>query len=203
MLMATELKREYQPAIEPPELEDGPVDWYAVLTKPGREVVAVDNLANQSYRTFFPKRLVEIRLPGKQHKRETVMRPLYPRYVFAGIPVVGPPHQLELGPVYNTRGISTVLSDGGGAMRIRDEVMADLMERADHNGVCEITEVPADHLFAEGQVVGFKAKSLWAPFEGTIVGVDSNGMIEIHIDSPVRSWPVTAHYSELLPPELG
>jgi len=177
--------------------EEWPADWYAVLTKPGRESGVDARLSDQGYRSFLPKRLVEIRVPGFQRKRETVMRPLYPRYVFAGVPT----DILELGPVYNTRGVSTVLSDAGGAMRIRHEVMAELFDRADANGVVEITEVPADHLFAEGQVVHFRAKSPFNPFEGTIVRVDSNGMIKVHVDSPVRAWPVDVHYSDLLPPE--
>jgi transcription antitermination factor NusG len=172
-------------------------DWYAVLTKPGREGAVDIELRKNGYRCFYPKRLIEIRVPGFRHKRETVRRPLYPRYVFAGVPI----GVLELTPVYYFRGVAGVLGSGGDAIPIRIDVMERLMRRADRNGVVEITEVPAEHLFSQGQVVGFKAESLWHPFKGTIGRVDSNGMIEIHIDSATRSWPVTAHYSELLPPD--
>lgn len=177
--------------------EAWPVDWYAVLTKPGREGAVEVNLLEEGYECFAPKRLVEIRLPGKQKKRETVRRPLFPRYVFAGVPT----GVLRLAKVYYIRGVSTVLHDASGPRPVNLRTMTRFMGRADHNGVMEITEVPADHLFAEGQVVRFKVESPFYGFGGTICRVDSNGYIKVLVDSTGFYKTVDAHYSHLMAPE--
>lgn len=178
------------------------IRWYAVLTHPGREARAERELRNQGYAVFLPLRLVEIRLPGKQRRLATVTRPLYPRYVFAGIEQTGP-GQLGVGPIAHTRGVSGVLGDRLGPLAIPAPVMDRQLRRADRQGIVEITEVPADHLFVEGQTARFREESLWRGYTGTICRVDSRGMIQILIDSSVSGWRVEVHYSELLPPDAG
>lgn len=205
MLMAGELKRECQTVDELPVVDLGVlpvIHWYAVRTHPGREAEAERELLNQNYACFHPLRLVEVRLPGKQRRLEKVKRSLYPRYVFAGIPQIGP-GQKSIGSISYTRGVADVLGNSLGPTRIPREVMDKQLRRANRQGVVEVTEVPAEHLFTQGQVVGFREESLWSPYTGTISSVDSGGNIEIWIEAYGNYWPVNVHYSELLPPESG
>jgi transcription elongation factor/antiterminator RfaH len=53
--------------------------WYVVHTQPHREAQAVRELENQAYRVFLPRFL-----KSRRHARkfETVMAPLFPRYMF-------------------------------------------------------------------------------------------------------------------------
>jgi transcription elongation factor/antiterminator RfaH len=53
--------------------------WYVVHTQPQREVQAAQQLENQDYRVFLPRFF-----KSRRHARkfETVMAPLFPRYIF-------------------------------------------------------------------------------------------------------------------------
>lgn len=54
--------------------------WFVARTQPGKEVKASVNVAAIGFGVFLPVRLVMVAHAGK---RETVSRPLFPRYLFA------------------------------------------------------------------------------------------------------------------------
>src|SRR5258706_16252721 len=53
--------------------------WYAVNCLSNREFLASSQLRNQGFRTFLPRRLTTRR---HARKFDTVMRPLFPGYLF-------------------------------------------------------------------------------------------------------------------------
>jgi len=58
------------------------ITWYAVYTRPQAEARALENLLRQGYSAYLPRYRTEIR---HARHRQTVSRPLFPRYLFAGI----------------------------------------------------------------------------------------------------------------------
>lgn len=85
------------------ECADG--DWYVAYTQPKRELVAVANLEQQGFSTYFPR--------YKKHKVSpdgvlSIFEPMFPRYVF-----FRPGHaRLSISGARSTRGVSFVLAFG-------------------------------------------------------------------------------------------
>lgn len=106
--------------------------WYVVQCKPGREVTASVELADQGFRVFRPLRLVEI---SHARKREHVERGLFPRYLFVSTEHCG----LSWGAIDNTRGVANrgVLRWQPGEESlpvpyvVRDKIIEDIRRRCD------------------------------------------------------------------------
>lgn len=82
-------------------------EWFAVLSKPGQQTTAVANLEAQQYRAFLPMALTERRNgPGRV---ETVIRPLFGRYVFVGVDF-----DQDFRPLRSTIGVQCVVCGHGG-----------------------------------------------------------------------------------------
>src|SRR5207245_5195270 len=56
--------------------------WYAVYTQPHAETKAFEHLRRQGYSVYLPRYRTRI---SHARRRQTVLRPLFPRYLFAGI----------------------------------------------------------------------------------------------------------------------
>ena len=80
-------------------------DWYVAYTQPKRELVAVANLEQQGFSTYYPR--------YKKHKVSpdgvlSIFEPMFPRYVF-----FRPGHaRLSISGARSTRGVSFVLAFG-------------------------------------------------------------------------------------------
>lgn len=95
--------------------------WYAVRTKPLQEKRATENLTAWGMETLAPW------LPPKEGS--PLLRPLFPGYIFARC------DQTMLQKIHFTRGILFVLSFGGKAAVVEDEVITAIRARADSRGV--------------------------------------------------------------------
>lgn len=62
-----------------PAVDNEPARWYAVHTQPHRELRAKDQLENQGYEVFLPRRLKTVR---HARKLTNVAAPFFPRYLF-------------------------------------------------------------------------------------------------------------------------
>lgn len=103
-------------------VDDSRSAWFAVLTKPRSEALALVHLQRQGYACLLPKVLHQRRsLSGMQQ----VIEPLFPRYVFLSARADG----WTLGPVRSTRGVSGVVRFGGQAAHVPDGVIAHIRSR--------------------------------------------------------------------------
>ncbi|MBV8132901.1 MAG: transcriptional activator RfaH, partial [Alphaproteobacteria bacterium] len=57
------------------------IRWYAVFTQPHGETKAVEHLLRQGYFAYLPRYRTWV---SHARRRQTVLRPLFPRYLFAG-----------------------------------------------------------------------------------------------------------------------
>jgi len=105
--------------------------WFAVLTKPRGEAIALQHLQRQQYHCFLPR---------VRHQRRTgrgmqnTVEPLFPRYVFVRARGDG----WTLGPVRSTRGVSGVVRFGGQAAHVPASVIAHILGRTGPDGCVEL-----------------------------------------------------------------
>ncbi|MFP5513407.1 MAG: transcription termination/antitermination protein NusG [Alphaproteobacteria bacterium] len=91
-------------------------EWFSVVSKPGQQRVAAEQLERQGYRAFLPMCLRERNNgPGRI---ETVARPLFDRYVFVGIHT-----EQAFRPIWSTIGVQFVVC-GSGHIPVRVPAMA-------------------------------------------------------------------------------
>lgn len=79
--------------------------WYVVYTQINAEAKAVAHLNRQGFETYLP-----LYPKKRRHARrtETVMRPLFPRYLFTWLD----PESQQWRPILSTIGVSTLLRQG-------------------------------------------------------------------------------------------
>ena len=92
------------------------ISWYAVHTRPQAEIKALENLLRQGYEAYLPRYRTEIR-----HARrvQTVLRPLFPRYLFAGIDRAA----MRWRPILSTVGVSALVGSGEGPLPVAPEIV--------------------------------------------------------------------------------
>jgi transcriptional antiterminator RfaH len=81
------------------------ISWYAVHTRPQAELQALENLLRQGYQAYLPRYRTQI---SHARRLQTVLRPLFPRYLFAGIDRAA----MRWRPVLSTIGVSDVIRAG-------------------------------------------------------------------------------------------
>jgi transcriptional antiterminator RfaH len=92
------------------------IAWYAVHTRPHAETKALENLLQQGYEAYLPRYRTEIR---HARRRQTVMRPLFPRYLFAGIDRTA----MRWRPILSTVGVSDVVRSGDEPLPVAPEIV--------------------------------------------------------------------------------
>lgn len=102
--------------------------WYAVYTKPREEDRAGYNLTAWQVETFTP-RLIARRYDKFTGRQQKVIRPLFPRYIFARFRA----HQL-LHKVSFTRGVHSVVNIGGVPAVVDDEIIEQIRSRLGDDG---------------------------------------------------------------------
>ncbi len=98
------------------------ISWYAVLTKPQSEAKALDNLLRQGYSAYLPYARVQL---SHARRRQIALRPLFPRYLFAGLDRSSMPWR----PILSTFGVKDLVRAGGEPALVPAEVVSELQER--------------------------------------------------------------------------
>ncbi len=98
------------------------ISWYAVHTRPQAEAKALDNLLRQGYAAYLPRYRTEIR---HARRRQIVLRPLFPRYLFAGLDR----NDARWRPILSTVGVSDLVRAGSEPAPVAPEVIAALREQ--------------------------------------------------------------------------
>lgn len=98
--------------------------WYAVVTKPRKEEVALEHLERQEFQAWLPRLEREVRIRGRWQTR---IEPLFPRYLFlrgtAGVD--------DFSTVRSTRGVGDFVRFGVDPAIVPDQVIEYLQATAD------------------------------------------------------------------------
>lgn len=110
------------------------IRWYAIHTHPKQETRAESNLLAWNVETFVP------RYRGRranQFRTEPIflVRPLFPRYIFA---------RFDAGDIFHkvryTRGVHSIVSVGGSPVPLDDELIDMMKARQDENGLIRLSD---------------------------------------------------------------
>lgn len=115
-----------EPAVEPAR-------WYVVHTQPKQEQRADSNLNAWGVETFFP-RLKERRSNRYTGATTYIVKPLFSRYIFARFKV-GRLHKILF-----TRGVHDVVSFGGKAIAVDDEIILTIKSHMGDDGFVKLGE---------------------------------------------------------------
>ena len=125
--------------------------WYVVHTQPHRETQAQRQLANQGYRAFLPRFL-----KGRRHARkfETVLAPLFPRYMFVALDLT----RDRWRSVNGTLGVDRLLMRGNEPEPVPRGLVEQLAEAAGTDGV-----VSCGRKLKEGQSIRVDSRPVCRP----------------------------------------
>jgi transcriptional antiterminator RfaH len=95
---------------------------YAVFTHPHAEAKALEHLLRQGYSAYLPRDRTQV---SHARRRQTVLRPLFPRYLFAGIDRASMPWR----PILSTFGVVDVAPAGDEPAAVPTNIVAAIQER--------------------------------------------------------------------------
>ena len=98
------------------------ITWYAVYTRPQAEATALQNLLRQGYAAYLPRYRAKV---SHARRRQIVLRPLFPRYLFAGIDRAAMPWR----PILSTVGVTDVVRAGDEPAPVPAEIVTAIRER--------------------------------------------------------------------------
>ena len=81
-------------------------NWFAVVTKPRQEQIALENLQRQGFECFLP--MAENPYQRRSKKQQKIIEPLFPRYLFLNAIA----SQQNLAPVRCTKGVLNMVRFG-------------------------------------------------------------------------------------------
>ncbi|MBN33736.1 MAG: transcriptional activator RfaH [Rhodospirillaceae bacterium] len=141
--------------------------WYVVQTRPQAEVRAAQHLGNQGFDAWLPQFRKTVR---HARKSQSVLRPLFPRYLFVRVDLDAEQWRSILGTV----GVISLVG-GDPPTPMADEVVEVLRQRCDEEGLVRVD--PALGLTA-GQSVRI-AEGPLADLEGVFLEVDDQARVAI------------------------
>ena len=98
------------------------IRWYAVFTHPHGETKALQHLLRQGYSAYLPRYRTRI---SHARRRQTVLRPVFPRYLFAGIDRAS----MRWRPILSTVGVADVVRAGDEPAAVPSKIVAAIRVR--------------------------------------------------------------------------
>ena len=98
------------------------IHWYAVYTQPHAEPKALEHLLRQGYSAYLPRYRTRV---SHARRRQIVLRPLFPRYLFAAVDRATMPWR----PILSTVGVTDVVRTGDEPATVPEEIVAAIRER--------------------------------------------------------------------------
>ena len=128
----------------------GYAQWYVLQTKPRQEDRADSNLTAWNIETLTPK-LRERRSNPYTGIPMYVIKPLFPRYIFAKFNLSDSFHKVRF-----TRGVNDIVTFGDGPVPVDDEMIALIRCRMDKDGFVRIGETlnPGDRVVVKDSPLG-------------------------------------------------
>ena len=100
------------------------MQWYAVYTQPHAEPRALEHLLRQGYTAYLPRCRTRV---SHARRRQIVLRPLFPRYLFAGINRATMPWR----PILSTVGVTDIVRAGDEPTPVPAQIVTAIRERED------------------------------------------------------------------------
>jgi transcription elongation factor/antiterminator RfaH len=153
------------------------VRWYAVYTQPNREIRAKNQLENQSYEVFLPRRLKTVR---HARKLTNVAAPFFPRYLFIRLDLTR--HRWR--SVNGTFGVTSLIMQGEVPHPVPPGVVEAMTAAVDASGfLC----------LEESLKVGSQVRLAAGPFAdqlGTLDRLDDSGRVRVLLEIMGATVPV-------------
>jgi transcription antitermination factor NusG len=140
--------------------------WYAVHTQPNRESCAKNQLENQAYEVFLPRRLKTVR---HARKLTDVAAPFFPRYLFIRLDLT----RDRWRSVNGTFGVSRLVMQGDMPHPVPRGVVETMIAAVDPKGLL---------CLEEGLKVGSPIRLIAGPFAeqlGTLDRLDDSGRVRV------------------------
>ena len=139
-------------------MQPGQSNWFAVVTKPRQEQIALENLQRQGFKCFLP--MAENPYQRRTKKQKQIIEPLFPRYLFLNAIAT----TQNLAPVRSTRGVISMVRFGTELAVIPDSIINAIKTRIEPNtGLIKIKPIKIK--------AGDKVKI----FDGPLAGI--NGIV--------------------------
>ena len=140
-------------------MQESQPNWFAVVTKPRQEQIALENLQRQEFECFPP--MAENPYQRRRKNRRQIIEPLFPRYLFLNA-IAG---QQNLAPVRSTRGVTTMVRFGTELAVVPESIINAIKNRMDTaTGLIRIKPVEVE--------AGDKVRN----FDGPLAGI--SGIVE-------------------------
>jgi transcriptional antiterminator RfaH len=107
--------------------------WFVIHTQPQQEARAEDNLKTLDVETFFP--ISSQRRFRANRRKPQILKPLFPRYIFARFVVSDLLHKVRF-----TRGVNDVVSCGGKPAPVDNEIIWTIKSRVGADGTINFDE---------------------------------------------------------------
>lgn len=117
--------------------------WFVTHTQPSKEFVAQQHLLEQNFDVYLPRYQ---RIRRHARKVETVLSPLFPRYLFVSLDLASDYWR----SVNGTRGVSYLLTTNDQPTSVSDLVIAELKAREDQEGIVPVSSLS---IFMKGDKV--------------------------------------------------
>ena len=160
--------------------------WYVVRTQPQREAQAARQLENQNYRVFLPRFF-----KSRRHARkfETVLAPLFPRYMFIILDLT----RDRWRSVNGTYGVDRLLTQGGLPEPVPHELVEKLTSAAEADGVIRFSTG-----LKEGQTIRVTAGP-FAELMGKLERLDDSGRVRVLLEIMGGTVPVVLPETLVVP----
>jgi len=104
-------------------MKPGKANWFAVVTKPRQEKIALENLQRQGFECFLP--MAENPYQRRSKKHQKIIEPLFPRYLFlSAIADIQ-----NLAPVRSTKGVISMVRFGTELAVLPEQVINAIRQR--------------------------------------------------------------------------
>ena len=103
------------------------VAWYLAQLKPNALRIAEQNLCRQGFEVFMPR----VQETVRRARFETRLAPLFPGYVFVGIPA----NNGYISAIRSTRGITQLVKSGDRVAPLPTHIIEELQRRCDADGI--------------------------------------------------------------------
>jgi len=154
-----------------------PARWYAAHTQPHREVRAKDQLENQGYEVFLPRRLKTVR---HARKLTNVPAPFFPRYLFIRLNLT----QHRWRSVNGTFGVTSLVMQGELPHPVPRGVVEAMIASVDAKGFLYLQETLQP---------GTQVRLAAGPFSeqlGTLDRLDDSGRVRVLLEIMGGTVPV-------------
>ena len=152
-----------------PPRDAGRTRWYAVHTLPNRELRATQQLENQRFRIFLPKRLKTI---SHARKLSTIVAPFFPRYLFLELDLA----QHRWRSVNGTFGVANLVMQGDTPHPVPVGIVETLIASTDERGLLR---------FEHELKVGSPVRLLAGPFAeqlGVLDRLNDSGRVRVLLE---------------------